>query len=116
MSPNSAYRCVTQRCHSPYPGWGTQVNLGSNIKYTSKICLSLLIQRYVAEDPINGASSSVDDEKTAVTRSARQVKKPARFHLIEPQVHSQNERKFVRHQLEKRDHMSEGRVLTAAKR
>ena len=58
--------------------------------------------------PINGASSSVDDEKTTVTRSARQVKKPARFHLIEPQVHSQNERKFVRHQLEKRDHMSEG--------
>ena len=61
-----------------------------------------------AADSTHGVSSSIDDEKTTVTRSGRQVKKPARFHLIEPQVHSQNEGEDVRHDLEKGDHMSEG--------
>ena len=46
------------------------------------------------------STEKVDEEKTTVTRCGRQVKKPARFNLIELQVHSQNKGEVVRHQLE----------------
>ena len=46
------------------------------------------------------STDRVDEEKSTVTRCGRQVKKPARFNLIELQVHSQNKGEVVRHQLE----------------
>ena len=53
-----------------------------------------------AGEPPDKGSSSVDDEKTLVTRCGREVKKLTRFNLIELQVHSQNQGEVVRHQLE----------------
>ena len=41
MFPTNAYHYVTQRCHSRYLGWDTQVNWGRDVKHASKRSTSL---------------------------------------------------------------------------